>query len=151
MNSKVICFYSVMCGDFNQIKNFFESYVDDILELKDVYNRTPLHYAILCFSPLDTIKFLIEFYKSKNIEIINHKDNFNNPPLYYSVLNNSYETTKILLQTGADPNYGENLLTIAILKNNEKIFNLLILYGADPKVKVHTKTIIDIVEFLEKI
>lgn len=73
-----------------------------------------------CKGNLSIVQYLME-YDSKHI----------NKALFYGVINGHYHVAKYLLENGANPNYNDNMVTVAAIYGHIEVVTLLMDYGHD--------------------
>ena len=108
---------------------------EDGLESQDVYEWTPLFYAVVNGQEA-MVKLLLEKGAKLNI---NDRGIFQYSPLLYAVNEGHEGTVKLLLEKGADLEYKEALgytsLLLAVDKGHEGIAKLLLEKGAELETK----------------
>ncbi len=120
---------AVKTGDLQKVQELIKN-DPDLVNLKDISGRTPLHWAARN-DHLNIVKFLVN-----NGADVNAEDNQGISPLFYSVwLGGNYEIAECLVNIGADVNFkrsnGQTLLYLASREGIDKTAKLLIEKGAD--------------------
>lgn len=106
---------------------------------RSLSNKTPLHYATIS-GKCNSIEYLLNHFDFIQNDHINDIDNLGFSSLHYSVLLNDYESTELLLDSGACLHLLcfkllNSPLHIAIKQKDIKLIRLLIDYGANPNLK----------------
>lgn len=102
------------------------------IDITDKYDRSVIIIAIN-YSYLEIIQFLLEKNKENiGVSIIDLKDRNSKIPLHYSIDTQNYESVKILLEYGSNPNVqdkdGFNALHLAVKSRSLKLCELVLKY-----------------------
>ena len=120
-------------GDYNIIKMLIELDSKININIKDYYNRLPIHYAS-SGGYYNIVKILIN-----NNTDVNSQDKQGVAPLHYACRNGYFNVVKILIENNADVNiqdiYKNTPLHWSTWVKNNDIINLLIHNKANINIK----------------
>jgi cytohesin len=125
---------AVATGDLDGVKKFVEGN-PAIVQSKDSYGKTPLHYAA-ALEQKDVAAFLVAHGAE-----VNARDNIGMAPLHSAARAGRMDTVELLLANKAEVDAKDSaavtpLFEAAILGNNHAdVVELLIAHGADPNAK----------------
>ena len=129
-------FDAVKRGDLNRINTILEGN-KEILSEKDVYGRTPLHWAVRAEN--DENAFIITQLLIEGGADVNAKDNNSVAAIHSAALRGYLKTIEFLITKGAEinekDNTGNSPLSYAVSANQQEIIEILKSHGLKIPVK----------------